>query len=169
MRKTMQELDRIYFQPVFHKKCQFLIKINNNNTAKKRKRKLNQIARNLSFETNNFRILTEKPNSGARNKISLQYVNVGANSYAANCESFSSTHTLRPQEHVVNKKKKHFIRKRKRGGQELNKKPLVKVSRKFRLWLKKRQIFIVRQKLVNRTRNLNQKSKLKIINTRIWR
>ncbi|XP_065365462.1 uncharacterized protein LOC135958483 [Calliphora vicina] len=145
MRKIMQELDRIYFQPLFHKKFRFLLKAKRS-TIKKRKRKLNKIAMDLSSTTMESQTLREKQNSSIINQITLQYVrNFGK------CESSTSIQTLRPQEQDIGNKSKHFNKKRlKAVGPDLEKKRLVKVSRKLRLWLKKRKIFIVRRKLPHR-------------------
>ncbi|KNC23776.1 hypothetical protein FF38_13833 [Lucilia cuprina] len=132
MRKIMQTLDRIYFQPLFHKKLRFLLKTKRSN-IKKRKRKLNQKSLNES----------EIQNSDMVNKISLQYVK-----HLENNKSSTSIQTLRPQDQIIDKQAKHSNKKRlKSVAQDLAKKPVVKVSRKLRLWLQKRQIFIIRRKM----------------------
>lgn len=156
MRKIMQELDRIYFQPLFRKRCRFLLK-NNQFTGKKHKRKFNKIVDNLGSKQD----LLEECKT-------LRYV--GNNSNFRNIKSSTSIETLKAfeRENTV-LKAKHVYKKHLKGVQNLVlKKPKVKLSRKLRLWLIKRQIFILKRKLVNKTQNLITKSKVNI-NPKIWR
>lgn len=166
MRKIMQELDRIYFKPLFHKKCQFLLK-NNQVLVKKRKRKLSKMVMDLK----NNQDLRQKCKNDKVNQITLRYIDNDSN--LRKSKSSVSIKTLKPldEEETRTLKAKYLFKKRIKVGQDLLlKKPKVKISRKLRLWLVKRQIFILRRKLVNKIENsVTFKSKIKIMKPKIWR
>ena len=182
----MQELDRIYFQPLFHKKCQLLLKVKRS-PFKKRKRKLKKIPSATRLTPNSNRSVISRldnncqtPQNIQSSKVILRYVNPqkDKNTSTSNISSvsnISSNATIVPKNPSVNlsisQGSKIIAKKRQKAGQEAVKKPHVKVSRKLRLWLNKRQIFIIRRKLVNRKKDLYSKSINRIIaeKPRIWR
>ncbi|KAM7348746.1 nna1 carboxypeptidase isoform 7-T7 [Cochliomyia hominivorax] len=148
MRKIMQELDRIYFQPLFHKKCKFLLKASRRNPFKKQKRKLNKKVKDLEANSQVSKEVSEtnsQDSQSPKEEINLRYVR----DIKRSCSS-TSIKTLRPQQEFRNRNSNFYFKKRKKGGEDLDQKPHVKVSRKLRLWLTKRQIFILRRKLPHR-------------------
>ena len=182
----MQELDRIYFQPLFHKKCQLLLKVKRS-PFKKRKRKLKKIPSVTRVTPNSKSSVTSRldkncqtPQSVQSSKVILRYVNPQNNkntstSNISSISNISSNATIVPKSPSetlsISQGSKIITKKRQKAGQEAVKKPLVKVPRKLRLWLNKRQIFIIRRKLVNRKKDLYSKSIKRIITEKpkIWR
>lgn len=158
----MQELDRIYFQPLFHKKCQFLVKSRKSHPApgkrgvnKKQKVPLNakissakkfRPCQKLSAEDNANHFNSAKI---IESNITLQYIENEPLSQATSCSSMNSQFPSC---------RKH----RKMAKKLLAIKPRFKVSRKLRLWLEKRQIMIIRRKRVNRKFKIQQKQAKKI-------
>ncbi|XP_058978077.1 cytosolic carboxypeptidase Nna1 isoform X3 [Musca domestica] len=164
MRKIMQELDRIYFQPLFHKKCQFLQKSrrptppviirsrpkikNNLKMPLKSKSKINIKQKPFHSKIRRNDNLSTSPSQSTltNSKITLQCVRPISDS-----ASSSSLNTLKggnSQGELVKKK-------RRKGGHcrpMANAKPRLKVSRALRLWLEKRQIIIIRRKLPHKAK-----------------
>lgn len=143
----MQELDRIYFMPVFRKKIKFLNKI------RKRKRNPNSDDINL-----------QKVIKPARNKKDKPTTTTAGQNVAANLNASASI-LRRPKNTEMMKR----VKKNLKLSQSLNKKPLVKVSRNLRQLLSKYQIFIVRRRMINRKMVLQKNEILKLVNTRIWK
>ncbi|XP_073832565.1 nna1 carboxypeptidase isoform X10 [Musca autumnalis] len=164
MRKVMQELDRIYFQPLFHKKCQFLLKskrppplrirrpkIKHNlkdplksKLSIKKKQSQHQINRKEVTISESFHSQAEQ--SATQSSVTLQCVRQISDSGS----SSSSLNTLKGD----NSQARIAAKKRFKGGQclRLPAKPRLKVSRKLRLWLEKRQIVIIRRKLPHKAK-----------------
>lgn len=159
MRKVLQELDRIYFQPLFHKKCRFLMKSNRPPPIRLRKRRPCKKPEQPSLKGKSSCRQNTKSNNKAfgeeiqiqiptqtlsQSKITIQYVNEIPLSKTQSSSSINTVKVKIPEE--LSRKK------RRKGGQELvePKQARLKVSRKLRLWLKKRQIIIIRRKMVNR-------------------
>lgn len=165
MRKVMLQLDRIYFQPLFHKKCQFLLKSRrppppppllrmrkgrlNKRLEKPLKVKVNSKANTSQIKFSREEIAIRNPvkrnlsNQGMEgSKISLQNVKDMPLSRVASSSSLKTLREGIPQN--------EFCKRRSKVGSDIVPlKPRLKVSRKLRLWLEKRKIIIFRRKMVN--------------------
>ncbi|XP_075156266.1 nna1 carboxypeptidase isoform X2 [Haematobia irritans] len=159
MRKVMQELDRIYFQPLFHKKSQFLLKSRRPHPIRIRKvgyskkslgkskskemiikqipiRKIDNEESKLSKNSLDMNVSSLSNHSGESSQITLQYVKEVS---LLNAESLISVNT-------ITEVQPRNIRRCKKRQEILPSKTRLKVSRKLRLWLEKRQIIIFRRK-----------------------
>lgn len=172
----MQELDRIYFQPLFRKKCQLILKVKRA-PFKKHKRKLKKNCSGTRLTQNSNTSVTSRfdnichgSQSTQLSKVTLRYVNSQKNRNPSNISSNVTIVPKHPSETLgVSQEAKSTSKKRFKSGQESEKKTLIKVSRNLRLWLQKRQIHILRRKLVNGNKNLHSKSKIIAENFRIWK
>lgn len=185
MRKIMQELDRIYFQPLFHKKCQFLQKSrrptppviirsrpkikNKLKMPLKSKSKINIKQKPFHSKIRRNDDLSTSPSLHSQSTLTNSKITLQCVRPISDSASSSSLNTLKGG----NSQGKLVKKKRRKGDHcrpMANAKPRLKVSRALRLWLEKRQIIIIRRKLVNkRFKFPPQRKRISNVSSLIWR